>query len=249
MSIEGGAKFGYVNPDQTTIEYLQGKDFVPRGEEFEERVKEWLSIRSDDNAVYDDIHKIDCATLAPMATWGTNPGHSESIDGVVPHPSQFPEEQQKSIADAQEYSDLKPGTKMSDIEIDFAYIGSCTNGRIEDLREAARYAKGTTLHPSIEEAIVVPGSMAVALQAEKEGLHEIFKDAGYQWRLSACSLCLGMNEDKIPYGKRAASSSNRNFEGRQGPGSRTSLVSPAMVIVSGIEGKLADPRKYERMEL
>ena len=248
MSIEGGARAGYVNPDQKVIDYLRGKDFVPRGEEFEKRAKKWLALRSDSDAVYDDIFKLNVSIIEPMVTWGTNPGQSTNISGVVPHPNTFPEDQRKSMSEALTYTGLESGMPMLGVPIDYVFFGSCTNARIEDLREGARYAKGRKLHPNVI-GLVVPGSQKVKKQAEQEGLDRIFSEAGFQWRYAGCSMCLGMNPDQVPSQKRAVSTSNRNFEGRQGKGSRTILASPSLAVVSGIEGRLADPRQYTKGEI
>ncbi len=244
MSIEAGARAGMVAPDEITFRYLEGRDFSPKDENWEKAVQYWQSLRSDPNAQFDKVINLKAEDIAPQVTWGTSPGQVTSIDGLVPDPHQFvnPVERQAAI-DALKYMDLKPGTPMNSIVIDKVFIGSCTNGRIEDLRVAAHMAKGKKVSPQVQ-GIVVPGSGRVRSQAQKEGLDKIFTEAGFEWRFAGCSMCLGMNDDQLKKGERCASTSNRNFEGRQGPGGRTHLMSPQMAVVAAIEGKISDVRKY-----
>ena len=244
MSIEAGARAGMVAPDEITFRYLEGRDFSPKGENWEKAVLYWQSLRSDPDAKFDKVINLKAEDTAPQVTWGTSPGQVTSIDGLVPDPNQFvnPVERQTAI-DALKYMDLKPGTPMNSITVDKVFIGSCTNGRIEDLRVAAHMAKGKKISPKIQ-GIVVPGSGRVRAQAEAEGLDKIFTQAGFEWRFAGCSMCLGMNDDQLKKGERCASTSNRNFEGRQGPGGRTHLMSPQMAVVAAIEGKISDVRKY-----
>lgn len=240
MSIEGGALVGYVNPDETTFEYLKGRKFSPK--EFENAIKSWNSISSGADAEYDDIVTIDVSNLKPMITWGINPGQSIMINERLPFTRDLKEKE--SAEEAYAHMKIKPGQEMLGMKIDIAFIGSCTNGRISDLREAASILKGRKISDKIK-GLVVPGSQMVKSQAEKEGLDQTFKDAGFDWRNSGCSMCLGMNEDKLNGNEICASSSNRNFIGRQGsPKGRTVLMSPAMVAAAAIEGKIADVRKY-----
>lgn len=242
MSIEGGARLGYVNPDQTTVEYLRGRPFAPSGDAFERASKWWLSMASDAAATYDDVFRIDAAEIAPTVTWGINPGQAIGVDEMVPRPETFAADEREVAEDAYAYMSLEPGQAIRGVRIDVAFIGSCTNGRISDLREAARVAKLGKVAPHVK-AMVVPGSQAVAEQAEAEGLHEVFRAAGFDWRLPGCSMCLAMNPDKLEGRQVCASSSNRNFKGRQGsPSGRTLLMSPAMVAAAAINGAVADVR-------
>jgi 3-isopropylmalate/(R)-2-methylmalate dehydratase large subunit len=245
MSIEGGARAGMVAPDETTFAYIEGRAFAPRGKEFQDAVEEWKALASDHGAKYDATVTLQAADIAPMVTWGTNPGMVTQVTGRVPDPSSFSDPVDRKAAEgALVYMDLKPGTAMEDIRIDRVFIGSCTNSRIEDLREAAKVASGKHVAKSLKQALVVPGSRVVKAAAEKEGLDKIFRAAGFEWRDSGCSMCIGMNDDVLPSGERSASTSNRNFEGRQGKGSRTHLVSPAMAAAAAIEGHFVDIRKW-----
>ncbi|WP_307335253.1 3-isopropylmalate dehydratase large subunit [Caldalkalibacillus uzonensis] len=245
MSIEFGARAGLIAPDQTTFEYLHGRLYAPKGEAFEQAVEEWKALATDDGAVFDKEVTFDVSNLEPQVTWGTNPGMGTGISGVVPDPSDFESEvQQRAAAQALEYMGLQPGTKITEIPIDYVFIGSCTNSRIEDLREAAHIVKGRKVAPGVT-ALVVPGSKKVKRQAEEEGLHHIFIEAGFEWREAGCSMCLSMNPDVVPPGKRCASTSNRNFEGRQGRGARTHLVSPAMAAAAAVFGHFVDVRELD----
>ena len=226
MSIEAGARAGMIAPDETTFNYIKGRDFAPKGADWDKAVAYWKTLPSDKDAKFDRVLNIKAEDIKPMVTWGTSPGQVTSVDGVVPDPETMKDAVDRTAArNALAYMDLKPGTKISDIKIDKVFIGSCTNGRIEDLRAAAGIVKGKKVAAGVT-AIVVPGSGRVRLQAEKEGLDKIFIDAGLEWRFAGCSMCLGMNDDQLKKGERCASSSNRNFEGRQGPGGRTHLMSP-----------------------
>lgn len=243
MAIEMGAKAGLVAPDHKTIAYLKNREFSPAGKAWELAVKEWQNLKSDDNAKFDTNIVLDAKNIAPQITWGTNPGQVIAIDEPIPDPENEPDLSiRSSIEQALNYIDLKPNTLMSDVSIDKVFIGSCTNSRIEDLRAAAKQIKGQKVATSVS-AIVVPGSGQVKIQAEKEGLDKIFIDAGFEWRLPGCSMCLAMNDDRLQAGERCASTSNRNFEGRQGRGSRTHLVSPAMAAAAAIAGHFVDIRQ------
>ena len=245
MSIEAGARAGMIAPDDKTFEYLAGREFCPQGEAFDQAIERWKQLPTDEGAVYDKSISIDAATLAPQVTWGTNPGMVTEVTGQVPDPDQMPTQDQKRAAEhALTYMDLKPLTPIEEIQIDKVFIGSCTNSRIDDLRVAAEVAKGRKVAPTVN-ALVVPGSQAVKRQAEAEGLDEIFRAAGFEWRESGCSMCLGMNPDILMPGERCASTSNRNFEGRQGKGGRTHLVSPQMAAGAAIAGRFVDIRKWE----
>jgi len=240
MTIEAGARSGLVAPDETTFAYLRGREFAP--EDFDAAVERWKKLPTDDGAGYDRVETFNAADVAPQVTWGTNPGQVVEIGGKVPDPADFAEpSQQKAVAAALEYMGLKPGTPMTDVRIDRAFIGSCTNGRIEDLRAAAAVVRGRRIADGVE-ALVVPGSGLVKRQAEAEGLDKIFIEAGFQWREAGCSMCLAMNPDKLEPGQRCAASSNRNFEGRQGKGGRTHLVSPAMAAAAAVAGHFVDVR-------
>jgi 3-isopropylmalate/(R)-2-methylmalate dehydratase large subunit len=242
MSIEGGARCGYVNPDQTTFDYLRGREFAPKGEAFERAFGWWRSMASDDGASYDDVALIDGSSIAPVVTWGINPGQALGVDERIPRPEAFSADERGTAEDAYGYMDLKPGAPIAGTRVDVAFIGSCTNGRISDLREAARVARLGKVKPHVK-ALVVPGSQAVAKQAEAEGLDQVFRAAGFEWRLPGCSMCLAMNPDKLAGRQVCASSSNRNFKGRQGsPSGRTLLMSPAMVAAAAIEGAVTDVR-------
>jgi len=243
MSIEAGARAGMVAPDDTTFAYLEGRPFVPRGAEFREPVARWKALRSDAGAKFDTTVEVDASQLAPQVTWGTNPGMVTSISGRVPDPDSFTDpDQRKAVARALDYMALRPGTPIVDIPIDRVFIGSCTNSRLEDLRAAAGVVRGKHIAQNLKGALVVPGSQVVRAQAEKEGLDRIFRDAGFEWREAGCSMCLGMNDDILLPGERSASTSNRNFEGRQGTGSRTHLVSPVMAAAAAIAGHFVDVR-------
>lgn len=243
MSIEAGARAGMIAPDEKTYEYLRGKAYVPK--EFERAVAEWKKLPADPGAHYDRVLKIDAKTLTPQVTWGTNPGQVISVAGTIPDPASFKDANaRKSAERALEYMGLKPGTPVVDIPIERVFIGSCTNSRIEDLRRVARFVKGKRVAPSVY-AMIVPGSQPVKKKAEEEGLDSIFREAGFDWRESGCSMCLGMNPDTLKPGERCASTSNRNFEGRQGKGGRTHLVSPLMAAAAAVEGHFADIRQYK----
>jgi len=244
MSIEAGARAGMIAPDETTFNYIKGRDFAPKAEQWEQALDYWKTLPSDKDAKFDRFLDIKAEDIKPMVTWGTSPGQVTDIDGVVPDPETMNDAVDRTAArNALAYMDLKPGTKISGIKIDKVFIGSCTNGRIEDLRAAAGIVKDKWVAKGVT-AIVVPGSGRVRLQAEREGLNKIFIDAGFEWRFAGCSMCLGMNDDQLKKGERCASSSNRNFEGRQGPGGRTHLMSPQMAAVAALEGKITDIRKY-----
>jgi 3-isopropylmalate/(R)-2-methylmalate dehydratase large subunit len=243
MSIEGGARLGYVNPDATTIEYVRGRPFAPAPRDFERAATWWRSMASDADATYDDAVRLDGSRIAPMVTWGINPGQAIGVDDEIPPPEAFAADEREVAEDAYAYMELKPGTPIRGTRIDVAFIGSCTNGRLSDLREAARVARRGRVAPHVK-ALVVPGSQAVAVAAEAEGLHEVFMQAGFEWRLPGCSMCLAMNPDKLVGRQVCASSSNRNFKGRQGsPSGRTLLMSPAMVAAAAIEGAVTDVRE------
>lgn len=245
MSIEAGARAGLIAPDETTYAYLRGREYAPQGADFDKAVARWSALRTDEGAVYDKVVEFDVDSLIPQVTWGTSPGMGTDITSKVPVPEELPtENERKAAAAALEYMGLKPGTPMTEIPIDYVFIGSCTNGRIEDLRAAASIAKGYKVHDNVT-AIVVPGSGRVKLQAEKEGLDKIFVEAGFEWRDAGCSMCLAMNPDVLQPGQRCASTSNRNFEGRQGRGGRTHLVSPAMAAAAAIAGRFVDIRNWE----
>jgi 3-isopropylmalate/(R)-2-methylmalate dehydratase large subunit len=246
MSIEGGARAGMVAPDDTTFAYLEGRPFVPQGKDFQAAVERWKTLPTDPGATYDQTVRLDAAEIAPQVTWGTNPGMVTDVTGQVPEPTSFADPVDREAATrALEYMALKPGTHITDIPLDRIFIGSCTNGRLEDLRLAARVVAGKHVARSLKEALVVPGSMQVKAEAEKEGLDKIFKDAGFEWRDAGCSMCLAMNPDVLLPGERSASTSNRNFEGRQGKGSRTHLVSPVMAAAAAIEGHFVDIRNWK----
>ncbi|WP_353948906.1 3-isopropylmalate dehydratase large subunit [Sporolactobacillus sp. Y61] len=244
MSIEAGARAGLISPDQTTVDYLRNRPFVPKGEAFEKAAKDWLALATDEGAEYDRTIEIDAGKIRPQVTWGTNPSMGASIDDVVPDPASFTTEEKRDAARrALSYMGLQPGTPIRDIPIDVVFIGSCTNSRFSDLRQAAEVVRGHHVHQGVR-ALVVPGSQEIKKQAEEAGLDQIFIDAGFEWRQSGCSMCLAMNDDVVPAGKRCASTSNRNFEGRQGAGSRTHLVSPAMAAAAAIAGHFADVREF-----
>ncbi|HEV2578240.1 MAG TPA: 3-isopropylmalate dehydratase large subunit [Acidobacteriaceae bacterium] len=245
MSIEAGARAGMIAPDETTFAYLKGRRFSPNGEAWDRAVEHWRSLVTDDGATFDRELNIDATKLVPTVTWGTSPGMVTTIDGAVPSPEDAPTEaDKKSFTRALEYMDLKPGTKLEDIKVDAVFLGSCTNARIEDLRAAAKVVRGHHVATTVR-AMVVPGSQRVKHQAEEEGLDVIFKSAGFEWREPGCSMCLGMNPDILQPGERCASTSNRNFEGRQGRGGRTHLLSPEMAAAAAITGHLTDIRKWK----
>jgi len=245
MSIEGGARAGMIAPDETTFAYLKGRRFVPQGADWDKAVARWRQLPSDRGAQYDRVIEIDAAKLSPFVTWGTNPGMVVPITGQVPTLTDMKSEAERTAAERMyEYMGLKPGTKVEDIAIDRVFIGSCTNSRLEDLRAAAKVAKGHHVNSKVR-AMVVPGSQVIKQIAEKEGLDKIFREAGFEWRESGCSMCLGMNPDILQPGERCASTSNRNFEGRQGRGGRTHLVSPMMAAAAAITGHFTDIREWK----
>lgn len=244
MAIEMGAKVGMVAPDEVTFEYVKGRLFAPKGAEWDEAVAYWKTLATDEDAQFDKEVVLDAAALEPQVTWGTNPGQEGALTGCVPTLESFDNPVARQSAEAAlAYIDLKPGQKLIGTPIDIVFIGSCTNGRIEDFREAARVAKGRKVAPGVQ-ALAVPGSMAVREMAEAEGIAKILSDAGFEWRLPGCSMCLAMNDDRAEEGSRVASTSNRNFVGRQGKGSRTHLMSPASAAAAAIAGAIADPRDY-----
>jgi 3-isopropylmalate/(R)-2-methylmalate dehydratase large subunit len=243
MSIEAGARAGMIAPDDTTFAYLEGRLGAPAGAAWERALDAWRQLASDEDAVFDREVEVDVRELAPQVTWGTNPGMVAPVDGRVPDPSELPDPDDRAAAErALAYMALEPGTPIADIAVDRVFIGSCTNARIEDLRVAAAVVGGRRVHPSVR-ALVVPGSAAVRRQAEDEGLDAVFLRAGFEWRRAGCSMCLGMNPDVLGPGERCASTSNRNFEGRQGRGGRTHLVSPAMAAAAALTGRFVDVRK------
>jgi 3-isopropylmalate/(R)-2-methylmalate dehydratase large subunit len=243
MTIEAGARSGLIAPDEKTFEYLKNRPFAPKGEEFEKAVSYWKSLISDEDAKYDKIVTLNADNIEPFVTWGTSPEDALPISASIPSPEEFNESKAIAVKRSLEYMGLNSGTKLQDILVDKVFIGSCTNGRIEDLRAAAKFAQGKKIAKNIKLAMVVPGSGLVKKQAESEGLDKIFKEAGFEWREPGCSMCLAMNADKLDSGERCASTSNRNFEGRQGRGGRTHLVSPEMAAAAAIYGKLTDIRK------
>jgi 3-isopropylmalate/(R)-2-methylmalate dehydratase large subunit len=243
MSIEGGARCGYINPDQVTYDYLNGREFAPQGEDWDKAIAWWNSLRSDADAVYDDVMVYDAADIAPTVTWGITPGQGISVTELVPTPEVMPADERAIALEAYQYMDLQPGKPLQGTKVDVCFIGSCTNGRISDLREAAKVAQGRQVAAGVK-AFVVPGSERVKQQAEQEGLDQIFVTAGFEWREPGCSMCLAMNPDKLEGRQLSASSSNRNFKGRQGSSSgRTLLMSPAMVVAAAVTGKITDVRE------
>ncbi len=241
MSIEWGAKAGLIAPDQTTFDYLEGRPNAPKGAEWDAAVEYWQSLLTDDDAHFDKVITIDASQVTPWVTWGTNPGQGVALSGSVPNPADFEEESERVAAEnALKYMGLEAGTPMRDIKVDTVFVGSCTNGRISDLRRAAELIEGKKVAEGTR-LLVVPGSVRVRLQAEEEGLDVVFKDAGAEWRGAGCSMCLGMNPDQLTPGERSASTSNRNFEGRQGKGGRTHLVSPDVAVATAVTGHLASP--------
>jgi 3-isopropylmalate/(R)-2-methylmalate dehydratase large subunit len=244
MAIEAGARSGMIAPDEATFEYLAGRPFAPSGADWDRALARWRSLPSDPGAVFDREVTLDASTLEPMATWGTSPEHGVPVTGVVPDPESEPDPTRRgSMRQALGYMGLAPGQAMQDIAVDQVFIGSCTNSRIEDLRAAARVVRG---RKAVVPALVVPGSGLVKKAAEAEGLDRVFIDAGFEWRDAGCSMCVGMNGDLVPAGKRCASTSNRNFEGRQGKGARTHLMSPAMAAAAAVTGRITDVRKMLR---
>ena len=245
MSIEAGARAGMIAPDETTFEYLEGRDHAPTGGEWDAAVAAWSELRSDDDAEFDDEVVLDAAELTPFVTWGTNPGQGAPLGTAVPDPELMPDEHDKAAARrALEYMGLQAGTPLREVHVDTVFLGSCTNGRIEDLRAAASVIQGRQVAEGVR-MLVVPGSARVRLQAESEGLDEVFTAAGAEWRLPGCSMCLGMNPDQLAPGERSASTSNRNFEGRQGKGGRTHLVSPLVAAATAVRGTLSSPADLE----
>jgi 3-isopropylmalate/(R)-2-methylmalate dehydratase large subunit len=245
MSIEAGARAGMIAPDETTFAYVKGRRFAPQGEDWDRAVSYWRTLPSDDGATYDRVVTIEATELAPFVTWGTSPGMIVPVTGQVPELTSLNDEAARSSAEhALEYMGLEPGKRIEDIAVNRVFIGSCTNSRLEDLRAAARVVKGYHVHGNVR-AMVVPGSQTVKHDAEKEGLHNIFSEAGFEWREPGCSMCLGMNPDTLLPGERCASTSNRNFEGRQGRGGRTHLVSPMMAAAAAIAGHFTDIRNWQ----
>lgn len=250
MSIEAGARSGLFAPDEKTFAYLKGRPMAPKGEAWDQAVAYWRTLYTDPEAVFDKIVLIDAAEVAPTVTWGTSPEDVIPISGIVPSPESYADPSKQAAAQKSlEYMGLKPGMHATDFEIQHVFIGSCTNSRIEDLRAAAAMLEGRSLAPGIKQALVVPGSGLVKRQAEAEGLDLVFKEAGFEWREPGCSACLGMNPDKVPAGERCASTSNRNFMGRQGPGARTHLMSPAMAAAAAVRGRLTDVRSLMELAL
>jgi 3-isopropylmalate/(R)-2-methylmalate dehydratase large subunit len=250
MSIEGGARAGMVAPDENTFAYLEGRPYVPRGNDFQVAVDSWKSLASDADARFDRVIELDASQIAPQVTWGTNPGMVTNVTGRVPDPSSFSDPVERRAAEAAlQYMGLEPGTRLMDLPLDRVFIGSCTNSRLEDLRIAARVVAGKKVARTLKSALVVPGSMQIKAQAEKEGLDRIFRDAGFEWRDAGCSMCIAMNPDVLPSGERCASTSNRNFEGRQGKGGRTHLVSPMMAAAAAISGHFVDIREWEVQDI
>lgn len=241
MSVEWGARAGMVAPDDTTFDYLRGRPNAPSGNDWDDAVEYWRTLTSDDDAHFDERIAIDARDVRPFVTWGTTPAQGVPIDGLVPDPTDFADERERAAAEsALAYMGLTPNTPMRQIEVDSVFVGSCTNGRIEDLRAAASVLRGRKVAGGVR-LLVVPGSMRVREEAEAEGLHDVFLAAGGEWRTAGCSLCLGMNEDRLANGERCASTSNRNFQGRQGPGGRTHLVSPLVAAASAVAGRIAAP--------
>jgi 3-isopropylmalate/(R)-2-methylmalate dehydratase large subunit len=244
MAIEAGARAGMIACDETTIKYVKGRPYAPQGEDWDRAVASWAELKSDNDAEFDSVVRIDAATIQPQVTWGTSPEMVVGIDGMTPDPSKESDPVRAAgIKRALEYMGLEANTPISEIQIDKAFIGSCTNSRIEDLREAASVVKGRKVADNVKLAMVVPGSGLVKQIAEQEGLDKIFIDAGFEWREPGCSMCLAMNADRLESGERCASTSNRNFEGRQGQGGRTHLVSPAMAAAAAVSGHFVDSRQ------
>jgi len=247
MSIEAGARSGMIAPDETTFEYVKGRPYAPKGAAFEQALEAWSALTTDDGAEFDREVELDAADIAPIVTWGTSPQDALPIDASVPDPAREPDAARaKYLREALDYMGLMPGTKLANIAIDRIFIGSCTNARIEDLRAAAAVLQRKRIAPGIMQALVVPGSGLVKRQAEAEGLHRVFEAAGFEWREPGCSMCLGMNDDALSPGERCASTSNRNFEGRQGAGGRSHLVSPAMAAAAAVAGHFVDVSETSR---
>jgi 3-isopropylmalate/(R)-2-methylmalate dehydratase large subunit len=243
MSIEAGARAGLIAPDETTIRYFQGRPMAPKGAAWEQAVRFWRTLPTDEGARFDTEVLLDAATIEPQVTWGTSPQDVVPITGAVPDPRKATDEnRRRAMERSLQYMGLEPGTPMEQIKVDTVFIGSCTNGRIEDLRTVAKLVEGKRVAENVR-AMIVPGSGLVKHQAEEEGLDTVFKEAGFEWREAGCSMCLGMNPDQLKPGERCASTSNRNFEGRQGKGGRTHLLSPAMAAAAALTGRLADVRK------
>jgi 3-isopropylmalate/(R)-2-methylmalate dehydratase large subunit len=241
MSIEWGARAGLIAPDDTTFAYLEGRPRAPKGQQWEQALEYWRTLPTDVGARFDSEVTLDASAVTPFVTWGTNPGQGASLDGRVPDPADFPDASEAAAAArALAYMDLRPGTAIRDVDIDVVFLGSCTNGRLEDLRAAADVLRGRKVAAGVR-VLVVPGSARVRAEAEAEGLDKVFADAGAEWRFAGCSMCLGMNPDILKPGQRAASTSNRNFEGRQGRGGRTHLVSPLVAAATAVVGRLAAP--------
>ena len=248
MSIEWGARAGMVAPDETTFAYLEGRPGAPKGAAWEAAVERWRALATDEGAAYDTVVEVDLASLKPQVTWGTNPGMVAPVDGAVPDPAEIADEDERAAVErALAYMGLEPGTPIQEIRVDRVFIGSCTNARIEDLRAAAQVVDGRRVHPQVR-AMVVPGSAQVKAQAEAEGLDRVFERAGFEWRRAGCSMCLGMNPDILAPGERCASTSNRNFEGRQGAGGRTHLVSPELAAAAAVAGRFVDVRELAEVE-
>jgi 3-isopropylmalate/(R)-2-methylmalate dehydratase large subunit len=246
MTIEAGARAGLISPDEKTFEYLRGREFLPLDKSFDELVSEWSAWASEPGCTYDRTLVIQAADIEPQVTWGTSPGMVTTIRGHTPVLAEIPDANERTSAEkALVYMGLEQGVPMTEVSVNRIFIGSCTNGRTEDLRDAAHVARGHRIHESIDEALVVPGSHSVKLQAESEGLDRVFTEAGFQWREAGCSMCLAMNDDKLSPGDRCAATSNRNFEGRQGKGGRTHLVSPAMAVAAAVRGHFADVRNWD----
>jgi 3-isopropylmalate/(R)-2-methylmalate dehydratase large subunit len=246
MAIEAGARTGLVAVDEKTIAYVEGRTFAPKGEQWDQAVAYWRTLTSDEGAAFDKVVTLQASEIKPQVTWGTNPQMVVAVDGKVPDPAQEKDPVQREWAErALKYMALEPNTPITEIKLDKVFIGSCTNSRIEDLRAAAAVVKGRHVAPNIKLALVVPGSGLVKTQAESEGLDKVFTEAGFDWRQPGCSMCLGMNDDQLLAGERCASTSNRNFEGRQGPGGRTHLVSPAMAAAAAIAGHFVDVRSFD----
>jgi 3-isopropylmalate/(R)-2-methylmalate dehydratase large subunit len=244
MTIEGGARAGYVNPDQTTFDYLRGRRYAPSGDGFDRACEWWSSMASDSDAAYDDRVTLEAGAIEPTVTWGINPGQSVGVSSRLPRPAEVPAPERPSIEEAIEFMGWSAGQSIAGTRIDVAFVGSCTNGRLSDLREAARVVRGHRVAPHVR-ALVVPGSQAVRLAAEREGLHDVFREAGFDWRSAGCSMCLAMNPDRLEGREICASSSNRNFKGRQGsPTGRTLLMSPAMVAAAAVAGEVVDIRSW-----
>ncbi len=247
MTIEGGARAGLVAPDDTTFAYVEGRPYAPRGAAWEKALQYWQTLPTDPGAIYDTQVRIDAATIEPYVTWGTNPAQAEPVTGRVPDPAaQHDPQARAAVERALAYMDLRPGTPIQEIAVDRVFIGSCTNSRLEDLRAAAKVVAGRKVNPKVR-AMVVPGSQQVKAAAEREGLDRVFLSAGFEWREAGCSMCLGMNPDVLGPGERCASTSNRNFEGRQGPGGRTHLVSPPMAAAAAIAGHFVDIREWGKV--